>query len=71
MNITVFEFLKRICLDGNTTVYLNNNGQEEAGTLAELKAKIGIEPFNPLTDGGQEKIKDFRIMGRDIFIFTE
>ena len=73
MNITVFEFLKRLDLDRDEYfVYICRNGKGTIiKTLKEIKAQIGIEPFNPLADGGQEEVKDFRISAGSIQLFID
>ena len=65
MNITVFEFLKRFEIDGENNFVNIYSARilKKAGTLAELKAELGIEPFNPLQedDIGNQIVQNFKI----------
>ena len=74
MNITVFEFLKRLDLDRDEyLVYICKNGKGTIiKTLKEIKEQVGLEPFNPLAyDKGQEEVKDFRISAGSIQLFID
>lgn len=75
MNITVFEFLKRFEIDGkeNFVHIYRENSEVKAGTLEEIKAEFGIEPFNPLcnSDIAEFKVIDFRVQKNSIKLLVD
>ena len=71
MNMTIFEFLKRFDNQNYEVNIFRGEKMIKHGTLTSLKKEYGIEPFNPLSENGLDKVKDFKITGNLIKILIE